>query len=173
MHYVRLWPGLHTLYAISDKKMSPLIFFLIFFEGSQFGHEKSPWGSVAEGGSTKPKAQSPAFPTLRQGTAERSAALGRVVTQSGCCSHHSGLSARSVLCLLSGILALKKAFWVGFFLRINFCFLKYCSADLSGSSKLISARCCWGHVKPYFWFCLWIRAGFCLIFLKKIILCEI
>lgn len=84
-----------------------------------------------------------------------------------CCSHRSGLSARSVPCLLSGIPALKKLFGVFFLLRINFCFLKYCSSDLGESCKLISARCCWGHVKPYFWFCLWIRAGLCLIFKKK------
>lgn len=55
LHYVRLWLGLCTLSVTSDKKISHLFFFN-FLEGGQFGHEKSRWGSVAEGGSSKPKA---------------------------------------------------------------------------------------------------------------------
>lgn len=167
LDYVRLWPGLRTLSVTSDKENETTSFFKLFFWGGQFGHQKWPWGSVAE--ALQEAAQSPAFPTLRQGTAERSAAVRGIMTPPGCCcSHRSGLSARSVPCLLSGIPALKKLFGVFFLLRINFCFLKYCSSDLGESCKLISARCCWGHVKPYFWFCLWIRAGLCLIFKKNI-----
>lgn len=111
LHYVRLWLGLCTLSVTSDKKISHL-FFLIFLRGANLvtrNHAGAVW--------LKEAAQSPksSFPTLRQGTAERGAAVGRAVTQPGCCcSHRSGLSARSVLCLLSGIPALKKASWVFF-----------------------------------------------------------
>lgn len=57
-----------------------------------------------------------------------------------------------------------------YYLRSNFCSVKYLYIDATlqnsiWSCKLTSGKCCWGHVKWYFWFCLWIwKVWFCLIF---------
>lgn len=182
LHPALLWitwgcgqDSIHFLLLLIEKLVH-FFFFKIFFEGANLVTRNRPEAVWLKHCRRQPKAQSPRPKALHSPCSgkgwQRESTVSRVVTWPGsCCSHRSGLSARSVLCLLSGISALKNDFW-GFVLRIKFCFLKYCSSDLSGSSKFISARYCWGHVKPYFWFCLWIRAGFCSIF-KKIILCEI
>lgn len=115
-------------FVTSDKKKWILFIFLAFFEGGQFGHRKSPWGSAAEGGSPKPKAlHSPHSGKVWL----RQALLSEGLWPNPAAAAHTTVAWVPDQCHAYSLASQpwKKLF--GCFLRIKFCILKYCSSDLT------------------------------------------